>query len=85
MAMGHRSSIPHEEFFQYGIGMGKYSPHGDVNGKTYPREEQGWGRNVPPQVFMGIPAGKLFHRGDDDGELFSHGKFSIVIPIWRSL
>lgn len=41
--------------------------------KTYPRGERGWGRNVPPQVFMGIPTRKLFCRGDDDGELFPTG------------
>jgi hypothetical protein len=33
------------------------------------------------QAFVGISAGKKFHRGDRDGDLFPDREFPIVIPI----
>jgi hypothetical protein len=38
------------------------------------------GKKCSPQAFVGIPAEKLFHRGDGDEELFPGGEFPIAIP-----
>jgi hypothetical protein len=37
-------------------------------------------KKCSPQAFVGIPAGKFFRRGDEDGELFPGGKFPVAIP-----
>jgi hypothetical protein len=37
-------------------------------------------KKYPPQTFVGIPAGKKFRRGDEDGELKSNGEFPVAIP-----
>jgi hypothetical protein len=47
-----------------GIPDGDLSPRGTGIGKKY-----------LPQVFVGIPAQKFYHRGDGDGELKPDGKF----------
>jgi hypothetical protein len=38
------------------------------------------GKKCSPQGFVGIPAGKFFRRGDEDGELFPDGEFPVAIP-----
>jgi hypothetical protein len=38
------------------------------------------GKKCSPQAFVGIPAGKFFHHGDGDGELFPDGEFPVSIP-----
>jgi hypothetical protein len=52
-----------------GIPVGDLSPRGT-----------GMGKKCSPQVFLGIPAGKFFCRGDGDGELFPCGEFPVAIP-----
>jgi hypothetical protein len=50
----------------------------------YPRGERGWGRNAPPQEFVGILAGIFFCRGDGYGEPKPDGDFPVAIPIYGS-
>jgi hypothetical protein len=38
------------------------------------------GKKCPPQAFVGIPAGKFFHRGDGFGKLKPDGEFPVAIP-----
>jgi hypothetical protein len=38
------------------------------------------GKKCPPQVFVGIPAGNFFCRGDGFGELKPDGEFPVAIP-----
>jgi hypothetical protein len=38
------------------------------------------GKKCSSQTFVGIPAGKFFRRGDEDGELFSGEEFPVAIP-----
>jgi hypothetical protein len=40
----------------------------------------GMGKKCPPQVFVGIPAGNFFCRGDGFGELKPDGEFPVAIP-----
>jgi hypothetical protein len=42
------------------------------------------GKKCPPQLFVGIPAGKFFHHGDGDGEVKPDKEFPVVIPILNS-
>jgi hypothetical protein len=45
------------------------------------------GKKCPPQTFVGIPAGKIFRRGDENGELKPDGEFplpSLAMPLHRS-
>jgi hypothetical protein len=56
------------------------SGDGDPDGDLSPGE-RGWGRNFPPQAFVGILAGKCFRRWYGDGELKSNGEFPIAIPV----
>jgi hypothetical protein len=51
------------------IPVGNLSPRG-----------MGMRKKYSSQTFVGIPARKLFHRGDMDGELFPGRKFSVAIP-----
>jgi hypothetical protein len=37
-------------------------------------------KKCSPQVFVGIPARKKFHRRDVNGKLFPDGKFPVAIP-----
>jgi hypothetical protein len=57
-----------------------YAGTGIPDGDLSPRVT-GMGKKCPPQTFVGIPAGKFFHRGDGDGKPKSDGEFPVAISI----
>jgi hypothetical protein len=55
-----------------------YAGTGIPDGDLSPRVT-GMGKKCPPQVFVGIPAGKFFRRGDGDGKPKPDGEFPVAI------